>query len=497
MVVAFESPAQQPGTLDITLRGRTYPLSCRRLSVPVPEPHTSAASPTDGLRRRIMSMLSFPGRSPDEFAGNADVVRAFGTDMVLLETMSRQWRSFLTTLKKSNLQATFAAKVPENERLKAIDKALATMGHESQIMVDDDGILNSGLIEQPRTVVHKTLQATLGKSVDRFIRVMRQDLEQLGDLRVVGLLEWSGESACRFHFYEHEVNATLDHDRRKAQEFTVHRQGRAPKMGSEILRSLHGRHIHRVTRYEELLIDAAIRDVSDPNLILPSRVRQLVGQCPAWVRPDLAVVEGEKCREERVELVRLETEWEVAWTEQRIMPHFDPALTLFGEFVLTGWDDEAHEHEIRSRLKDSQQRLQNQPIDSSPRPMSRLMRQTIVAGVVGLATITLVMCIRPTFILLVLLIASGTLTVAERFFRTVGSSDGKVTRKQQNLLGLLWIYAHLSSGALIALTIRYDVRFLLLLIANSAFVCSLAHRIYRNMVPNNIVIPASKATGRS
>ncbi len=115
----------------------------------------------------------------------------------------------------------------------------------------------------------------------------------------------------------------------------------------------------------------------DPKLVLPKAVRECIAHCPAWLRPELQVVEGEKVREEWVELVRVEHQWQERWCRKRIQPHFDPALTLFGQYVLIGWDEQAHQAEIRSRIRQGSDQLWQPQASPAPAQPNRLWTQMV------------------------------------------------------------------------------------------------------------------------
>lgn len=371
--------------LNIGLRGRTYPFTCRR-ALPPPDIPPDSLPLTRDLQSRILTVLSFPGCHLDTFGGSSDIIRAFCSDMVLLETMATQWRRFLQYLRKTNISVEFPKKIPNRQRQQALNEALRAMGHESGIMVDDGGVLNGGLVEQPPHDVFQILQATLQETVSRFTEVMQADLDQLSDLRVVGLLEWFGQSTCRFHYYEHHLTSMVDSQTTDRQSIPMTHKGKT-RLGVEVIEELVGRHVHSVMRRTELLIEARSSTPNDPQLVLPRSVRDCITHCPAWLRPELLVVEGEKIREEWVELVRIEHQWQERWCRQRIQPHFDPALTLFGQYVLMGWDESMHKAEIHSRIQVSSHQLQqSQAAAESTRPDRYLtqMLAWIVATLFGM-----------------------------------------------------------------------------------------------------------------
>ncbi len=363
--------------LNISLRGRTYPLTCRRtLSSPNAPPEPD--SPTSSLSKRILSMLSFPTRHPDAFRGSSEIVRAFCSDMVLLETMATQWRRFLKQVRKANLTAVAGKNVSKRQQQQALDQALQVMGHESAVMVDDRGVLNGDLVEQPPVHVYQTLQETIRTVVSSFVEAMQQDLDQLSDLRVVGLLEWFGDRTCRFHFYEHQLTSVVDGRSTERQQVPMSRHGKT-RLGTEVIEELTGRHVHSVTRKTELLIEAKSCAADHPDLVLPRVARECLRQCPTWLRPELQVVEGEKIREDWMELIRVEHHWQERFCKQRIQPHFDPALTIFGHYVLMGWDERAHQGEIQNRVRRSSDQLWQPMSSAAIAPDHRLI--AMVAGI--------------------------------------------------------------------------------------------------------------------
>ncbi|MCA9063858.1 MAG: hypothetical protein KDA96_12385, partial [Planctomycetaceae bacterium] len=133
--------AETKPDLNIVLRGRTYPLTCRR-ALPPPDVPSETETPGTSLQQRILSLLSFPSLHPESFRGSCDIVRAFCSDMVLLETMASQWRQFLRHLRRTNITTVMGRNVPKKQQQRAVDLALQAMGHETAVMVDDGGVLN-------------------------------------------------------------------------------------------------------------------------------------------------------------------------------------------------------------------------------------------------------------------------------------------------------------------------------------------------------------------
>lgn len=372
--------AEPKPDLNIVLRGRIYPLTCRRV-LPPPDIPSESETPATRLQQSILSQLSFPSRHPDSFRGSCDVVRAFCSDMVLLEAMASQWRQFLRHLRRVSIVTIVGKNVPKKQQQRAVDLVLQVMGHESAVMVDDGGVLNGNLIEQPSLQVFQTLHTTLRAAVSRFVDVMMSDMDQLSDLRVVGLLEWFGKHTCHFHYYQHDLKSLVDVQTTERQQVPMTQSGKT-RFATDIIAELSGRHVHSVTRRSELLMEARSRSASDPQLVLPKAVRDCIAHCPVWLRPDLEVVEGEKVREEWVELVCVEHEWQERWCRQRIQPHFDPALILFGQYVLMGWGEREHEAEIRRRVQQGSDELQ--PPQSSRTAVPPNRRQTqLVAWIVA------------------------------------------------------------------------------------------------------------------
>ncbi|MFK7817580.1 MAG: hypothetical protein AB8G99_02580 [Planctomycetaceae bacterium] len=343
--------------LSVKVQDRTFPLSFRAAAVPT-DLGSESTNPTESARNLLLGRLEFHKRPASQFSNVEGIVRAFCKDVALLETMASQWRSFLKRLKASQLDAKVYQDVPKKQRAAALADVMQRMGHQSARLIDDVNVLTGTLLTKPIQVVYSELQVVFREVTHKFANGLRSDLEQLSDVRVVGLIDWASKDVCKFHFFEHRLRVVSGKKRTETSRRVVETaDGWAREL--KVLKKLSGKSIHSVTRIEEHLMGAQAYPHDAAPLPNPERIKALIKSVPDWLKPELAIVEGEKFREDRVLLTRYQKQWSVTEVETRIEPHFDPAVTLFNEFVLAGWDHREHEREIRNSINATNTRLES------------------------------------------------------------------------------------------------------------------------------------------
>ena len=344
-------------SMSVEVQDRTFPLSFREAATPT-DLGSESTSPVEAARDLLLRRLEFHKRPASEFTNAEGIVRAFCKDVALLETMASQWRGFTKKLKASQLDLSVYQDVPKKQRADALADVMRRMGHQPARLIDDVNVLTGTLLTKPMQVVYSELQVVFREVTRKFANGLRSDLEQLSDVRVVGLIDWASKDVCKFHFFEHRLRVVSGKQRTKTSRRIVETdEGWAREL--KVLKKLSGKSIHSVTRIEEQLMGARAYSHDSAPLPTPERIKALIKSVPEWLKPELAIVEGEKYREDRVLLTRYQKQWTVTEVGKRIEPHFDPAVTLFNEFVLAGWDHREHEREIRNNINATNTRLES------------------------------------------------------------------------------------------------------------------------------------------
>ncbi|HLC99773.1 MAG TPA: hypothetical protein VJC11_02305 [Patescibacteria group bacterium] len=198
--------------------------------------------------------------------------------------------------------------------------------------------LDSNLAAKNPPELLQGLQEEFRNATLRLMRRFALWLHLLVDKNLIGLVEWTADEVCRYHYFRyqhietsdakttaaHSFDASLPYGERTevviTKETTTHRQ---------ITRE---RHIHHI-------VNARMHTVEQYADPMPSRVKEFRDAIPVWLKHQIAIVDGQITMEEvlRRDLAN-ETVTEV---EQMAVDKYSPAFTLpisskIG-FSLAGW----------------------------------------------------------------------------------------------------------------------------------------------------------------
>ena len=165
-------------------------------------------------------------------------------------------------------------------------------------------------------------------------------LDQLQAMNLVGSVDY-GDASCRFTFHRRVAilskgNSSTKQTRRfdnleSAQAFDDHHLDTYQQTDIEIQ--------HRTALHAHHVLKPILREIEQVRYPLPTQYRQLIDDCPHWLRPHLRILEGDLFREKSVEWDQeLETRPDVELVSSQWVR--DPAI-VFENYVLAGWGEEA------------------------------------------------------------------------------------------------------------------------------------------------------------
>jgi hypothetical protein len=148
-----------------------------------------------------------------------------------------------------------------------------------------------------------------------------------------GLIDWSAEDVCHYHYFEHEISEKSE-DQGQNKQHTYdgskpfgHRNKVVTHSVKTILHSrISDRHTHHV-------VDCKLYDLSSYPSKVPQNVGNFLDSVPAWLRPLLKIVDGTITMEERV---RVKFEENTRTEEKMSVSEYSPAV-LLGDVTLIGW----------------------------------------------------------------------------------------------------------------------------------------------------------------
>ncbi|MFO0979938.1 MAG: hypothetical protein U0996_26300 [Planctomycetaceae bacterium] len=420
--VASSLPTQQTAASDALVRQ---------------EPGTFTPANEAPLSRRECLTFPFLLQRTTDFSGTPGIVRAYSEDAVRLHTMRQQWHGFVKALRAFRLRTDSPSAVPPEVLQKAMEDVFRRMGQEadSELQIPD---LKGIVTNESAVDVLATLQTSLANEVTQFARQIDDDLEALVAFRVIGQIEWHSSDCCQYHYYEHELAITKDKDATENVSFAERQDPRTVVRGFDVHRKVAGKRVHRAFRFDELLISASSRPLKESTTGLPEHIQEFVRQIPVWLTGAMDVVEGEKVSEERTELVSHEEQWEQRTFVQRVVTEFDPALTLFGEFVIVAWDELSYGREIsrRQQLANAHFALRT----ASQKEQARVRQERwgvpllLLYGVLSVALMSLMMTFNGVIAMLAPVVSSLTIPAVTTI--AVGAArEQKPKNKSESLFG--------------------------------------------------------------
>jgi hypothetical protein len=346
-----------------------------------PARQSTCAQPSDldslkvSLRNRIFSQLGFTQHDFSERGTVQEVVKAYTGSLEKLRADREEAAHFVEALGKVHLQT-----IEEGaKRVDRLQQAAAEELNELQDLVQLPPVLVSANLEAELFSMHafeaySLLRDDLRRSVEEFVQNLFAVFDRLVERQVVGEISFPNENACRFRYFETHLrerdvrsSRRIDDDDDNSQVTTI---------SGSIDVEVHGQQQHLAATSRHPL-------PKYPRLI-PQRFRNLLEECPAWLRPEIEVVEGDRFRSDKGKhLVKTKQ-----WLERRIthLPrkthfpstfvdyHEDPAITL-GPFVLGAWECEEREaelHEIQQTKLEHWQTLANQRLAAQTRAYRNL-----------------------------------------------------------------------------------------------------------------------------
>lgn len=307
---AIDAPADR---VAVTFFGRRYPVEDRPAGEPEPELPPALA----GLPAWIEQDLPFYGKSRSA-KNRGELYAAFEGTLACVQKVYHENAQFIQNVFKANVERSgLWANDPRKfelmqQRVAEWSRRLPDFGF------DRPALLSLELHAKPDFVVRATLDAGIRQALTALVRKLVQSLDCMVALEQVGLIEWVHEDAYRLHFFR----AALDTGPGPEVERL---NGDADELESRVTPT---RQVHEVLCAKNYLLTAA-------TMSLPDRVRTLLDEAPAYLKPAMRVVTG---METRRSVIRRRG---AADGRDHVSEEFvyrpDPAVVI-GHYALTAWE---------------------------------------------------------------------------------------------------------------------------------------------------------------
>lgn len=187
------------------------------------------------------------------------------------------------------------------------------------------------------SVLLMELKTEVGLGIERLLRVFALWLQELVEAEFIGLVEWTADDVCRYHYFHQRASAevlkkeTVETHNFDGSQLFGERNTNTTVKRTETKRSRFlVRHVHHI-------INAKLHPLGKYKGKKPARVKGFLSMIPGWLKPHLQIVDGTITMEEQIKLKIAET----TTTEEEIISayKYSPGV-LLEPFNLIGWNSD-------------------------------------------------------------------------------------------------------------------------------------------------------------
>lgn len=379
------SPPIDMAKLDDTpykvLKGTTYPAQF----APLTEDNSEKTPAYLGLANEIYNRLplvelKFNSALVEENSQDCKsrIIEIYVKSVEQLKSQHAEFSDFLKVVIQTNFEFRYEGIPFTEHQEKVTAQKLNKLRQKIQVPV-----LKSGEVLRAKNVVLDSsellnrLKYEIRDMTVSFCQGLYDSLQQMVNHEMLGVVEWSDQHTCQFHFFREQLiqNTTGYHEKE-----TLHQQGESRGGFREdtyrVTKTHSGRRIHRQGRYEHHLMDAQAHELHQNPVLIPEPFQKLFASIPDFMKPRCTVLEGTRFWERTIE-------WDYKqekWVDEKIqdetvivtepfrdydvpLHEYDPGI-LFDHFVLTGWGpDEIKAEEGRRATEQNQIQLQEQDVN--------------------------------------------------------------------------------------------------------------------------------------
>ncbi len=350
---------------SIRISGRTFPRRIRPQSEnPLLEIEKSRNSK---IVERLLETLPWTKRKLSNFEVIEDLVYGYEDNLRLLELRHQEVSDLLWEVCQQTLSVTLKGFGQDDPRRKQIESMLVKSRFEQAAFngFKPDSVLSAELIAKPIGEVYQSLDRSIRQTTHRVIQSTFEALDRLVDRSIFGLIEWTSESVCKFHFfkensvYHRKSNPSSSVQSNwqnvdAVQDIWEVEEVRTSEIEEKEVKS-RWRHEHHLMKAEKVILPA-------DSVAVPKDVQPIIEKIPAWLADEAYVVTGEQFREDVIEQKFKDRVWLKEFVKERLIRTvYDPAIVI-DKFVLTGWGEEETRQEEARRSDVQTQETRQQEI---------------------------------------------------------------------------------------------------------------------------------------
>lgn len=274
-----------------------------------------------------------------------DLIRAYNSSLNRIHLIQDDLRPFIRSICAANVEwrSEDNAQVPYAQQ-DAIESTINEMAARvTHLLGPSASVLTAEVTTWPIETVRKRFTESIRKELQHFCRSVESSLKEMAELQLIGIVEWVGPGACKYHFFTevlcHDGTVTVDSgpmsrepwERRSNFLFRYYNE----RTKTALISKRRARHEHHVIR-------AFHTSVANTSVTKLPRHKQLLDAIPDWLSEFVRVIDGSLVRERVIEQEYCRKSWsEVEVTKLPLefdLPIFtiDPAIVI-DQYALSGW----------------------------------------------------------------------------------------------------------------------------------------------------------------
>ena len=329
-------------SIAVRLAGRTYPASVRNLNrmtpvIDVPGDNKHASGITN-LVSDLWERLPFAEVSIDDFTQPKDLIRSYSESLTMLHSFCADVVGLVEAICEANIEIRQPEQQNETAAQTAFREKVAELVRGTTMPIKPPrNIMYAHLAEESLVQLHQRLTVALHSAVNDFVSQFFEGLSLMVDESLLGLVEWTGNNSCKYHFFRFVVLQEF-----KQQETTAElmRDNSTDIYGTAWARRIKTtktwEDTHRLARHEHHALDTYVTTIANSTVVMPPNVQRLVDTIPDWLRSITRVVDGTLIRELVVEQDVRREQWNEVTSRDEPVYDLEPAV-IINQFVLTGW----------------------------------------------------------------------------------------------------------------------------------------------------------------
>ncbi len=289
------------------------------------------------LKVKLVNESALLALDPEVVNDKNEVYSAYATDLKRLRTVLQGFEKWVRLGIRCSILPVFNGVSAKEEA----EKAATSLWEEMQDRVPQ--LAKRPLLYLPHTLAAKpvpqlvtVLKEEYTEGVEQVLRTLTCWLQILVDEEFVGLVEWTADDVCRYHFFRYQRERTTLQDK---EEDRITFREELPEGQRTLYQRVRGKTVRKddfQERHVHHIVNARPWGLEEYPYKVPSRVAEFIQGTPGWLRPLVNIVTGTITMEE---VIRWKTGSRTDVEEEVISEYTGSPTVAIGPFSFIGWND--------------------------------------------------------------------------------------------------------------------------------------------------------------